>query len=160
MGGDRHRVSFRYQWISWLYVTRLGALVALVVLLGLAVWRRDAFWLICAGASGGLLVLAAVVHQIEGSTVRCPGCCGTLLQAMRCMKHERARRVFGSYTLHAALVLATFSETVLCPYCGATIRVGGGRGAGSRSSGTEARALRGRARRGGRRAGEIVRRRT
>ena len=131
----------------------------MVVLLGLAAWKRDVVWLMWAGASGAVLVSAVVVHQIEGSTVRCPGCCGTLLQPMRCTKHERARRVFGSYTLHAALVLASFSETVLCPYCGATIRMGGSRGTGGGGR-SEARALRARARRGGTRAGTIARRRS
>lgn len=123
MSVRRKNLAFRYMWTAWLYLARLAALVAMLACMVVAVVKQDLAWLLPAGVAAGILVVTLVWFTFEAPTVRCLGCGGTLLQAMRCGKHKTAKRVLGSYTLHCSLILATYARSVHCPYCGMRYRV-------------------------------------
>ena len=109
MNVRRANVAYRYMWTAWLNLLRWVALLVMLILLGVAVANRDPGWLIPASVAAGVFVLSLVMFLLESPAVRCLGCGGTLLRAMRCTKHKTAKRVFGSYTLHSTLALASGS---------------------------------------------------
>lgn len=119
----RTNLAMRYMWIAWLSLFRWVAAAAVLVLLGLAYATREPGWLVGAGVAGGLALMAAVVFFLEAPSVRCLGCGGTLLRVARCSKHKSAKKLLGSYTLPCTLVLASFSKSVRCPYCGMKYRI-------------------------------------
>ncbi|MFP6875217.1 MAG: hypothetical protein VCA37_00155 [Roseibacillus sp.] len=114
----RINISLRYMWTAWLNLIRWSSLATLVVFMAIAMITRDTAWFMHVGIAGGVFALALMIFVLEAPAVRCIGCGGTLLRAMSCAKHKTAKRLFGSYTLHCTLVLATLTRAVHCPYCG------------------------------------------
>ncbi|MFP6882096.1 MAG: hypothetical protein VCA34_14165 [Roseibacillus sp.] len=119
----RITITFRYMWTAWLNIIRWSSLATLVVFMAIALITRDTAWFMHVGIAGGVYVLALVIFLLEGPSVRCIGCGGTLLRAMNCAPHKTAKRIFGSYTLHCTLALATYAYSVHCPYCGMRYRI-------------------------------------
>lgn len=123
MKNRRINITFRYMWTAWLNLIRWSSLATLVVFMATAMITRDTDWLMHVGIAGGVFVLALMVFLLEAPAVRCIGCGGTLLRTMSCAKHKTAKRMFGSYTLHCTLMLATYASSVHCPYCGMRYKI-------------------------------------
>ncbi|NIP96189.1 MAG: hypothetical protein GWO24_23245 [Akkermansiaceae bacterium] len=123
MSVRRKNVAYRYMWTAWLNLLRWMALILLGAFMTIALFTKDPLWFLPCGIAGGVFLLALLMFVMEAPSVRCLGCGGTLLRAMRCSKHETARRVLGSYTLYCTLVLASYARSVHCPYCGMRYRI-------------------------------------
>ena len=119
----RINITFRYMWTAWLNLIRWSSLATPVVFMAIAMITRDTAWFMHVGIAGGVFALALIIFLLEAPSVRCIGCGGTLLRTMSCAKHKTARRLFGSYTLHCTLVLATLARSVHCPYCGMRYKI-------------------------------------
>ena len=119
----RKNLAFRYMWTAWLNLIRWGSLGALAVFMVIALVQKDVSWFVPAGIAAAVFFLVLLMFLMESPAVRCLGCGGTLLRPMRCGKHNTAKRILGSYTLHCTMVLATFARSVHCPYCGMRYRI-------------------------------------
>ncbi len=123
MSKRRANLAIRYFCIAWVSLIRWISLVLGMAFLIVVLMTTDTGWLLPVGIAGGIFLLSLMIFLIESSAVRCLGCGGSLLRGMRCAKHGTAKRVFGSYTLHTTLVLATYVRPVHCPYCGMRYKI-------------------------------------
>lgn len=123
MSKRRANLAFRYFWIAWLSLIRWISLALVMAFLIVVRVTDDIGWLLPAGIAGGVFLLSLMIFLIESPAVLCLGCGGSLLRGMRCARHGTAKRVFGSYTLHTTLVLATYVRPVHCPYCGMRYKI-------------------------------------
>lgn len=119
----RANVAFRYMWTAWLNIIRWISLGAFAVFMVVVLITKEPSWLIHVGIAGGVFGLSLMFFLLEVPSVRCLGCGGTLLRTMRCAKHNTARRILGSYTLHCTFILATYAKSVHCPYCGMRYKI-------------------------------------
>ena len=123
MSKRRANLAIRYFCIAWVSLIRWISLALGMAFLIVVLVTTDTGWLLPVGIAGGIFLLSLMIFLIESPAVRCLGCGGSLLRGMRCAKHGTAKRVFGSYTLHTTLVLATSVRPVHCPYCGMRYKI-------------------------------------
>jgi hypothetical protein len=123
MSKRRANLAIRYFCIAWVSLIRWISLALGMAFLIVVLVTTDTGWLLPVGIAGGIFLLSLMIFLIESPAVRCLGCGGSLLRGMRCAKHGTAKRIFGSYTLHTTLVLATYVRPVHCPYCGMRYKI-------------------------------------
>ncbi len=123
MSKRRANLAIRYFCIAWVSLIRWISLALGMAFLIVVLVTTDTGWLLPVGITGGIFLLSLMIFLIESPAVRCLGCGGSLLRGMRCAKHGTAKRIFGSYTLHTTLVLATYVRPVHCPYCGMRYKI-------------------------------------
>ena len=123
MSKRRANLAIRYFCIAWVSLIRWISLALGMAFLIVVLVTTDTGWLFPVGIAGGIFLLSLMIFLIESPAVRCLGCGGSLLRGMRCAKHGTAKRIFGSYTLHTTLVLATYVRPVHCPYCGMRYKI-------------------------------------
>jgi hypothetical protein len=62
------------------------------------------------------VVCLNVIVRLLSQRTKCPLCMVPILGNPSCVKHRRARKLFGSYRFRVALS-ALFAGYVACPYC-------------------------------------------
>ncbi len=73
-------------------------------------------WIYLSLGMVGLTLVVIVLQWMVAARTRCPLCMTPVLATKACSKHRKAKRLFGSYRLKAALSMLTLGY-FYCPYC-------------------------------------------
>ena len=105
---------FRIAAVLWFGICVLMPVAAGVLLQSLMVEDRQ---LTAIGAGLSVLSVGLLIPQwVVGAHSRCPLCRTPVLAPKGCVKHRRAKSLFGSHRLRVALAIL-FKNKFRCPYC-------------------------------------------
>lgn len=117
----RHKRPGLLAFAALLVVIRYASLPAMAVLVALGFTGRTGAFFVGFAVLLAFL-LSSLILTILQRDLRCVVCLNPVLLTLRCGKHVKARKIFGSYSLRTALSVLT-SSSFRCIHCGEKNRV-------------------------------------